>query len=102
MGPEARLWWRAERPDHLERRPLARGARGNLSGAAADGVSMTITSRPLLCAFAAVIAITASFSAAHTATMASANVKVSGDGHVCLRLTFDALAYALNDTPARV
>src|SRR5436305_11927189 len=102
MGPEARLWWRPERPHHLERRPVARGARRNLAGTAADGVSMRIKSRPFLCAFAAAIAVTASFSAAHTATMAAATAKIDADGHVYLRLTFDALAYALNDTPARV
>src|SRR5947207_287993 len=102
MGPEARLQRRAEGFDHLERGAGARGAGGDVAGATAAGFAMKSAWRQFLCAFAAAIAVAGSFGAAHTVTMAAANAKVDAYGRVHVRMTFDVLAYALNDTPARV
>jgi len=44
----------------------------------------------------------ASAAAAHTATIACASVTVARDGHLRVRLNFDTLAFALNDTPDRI
>ena len=56
--------------------------------------------RSLLVIF--ILFVCASFVAAHPAMYVSANVKVNGDGTFRIHARFDVLAFALNDTPARI